>query len=129
MVSHDNRHRGPFWKAFSFAIAGILSAIKTERNLRFHLVCSCLVLFLSYFFSISRTEWVLILLLIGGMIALELLNTAVERVVDLVTLDDHPLAKQAKDLAAGAVLVYAVLSVIAGMFIFLPYVIKFFESL
>jgi undecaprenol kinase len=126
MVSHDNRNRGPFWQSFSHAIAGILTAIKTERNMRFHLVSSCLVLFLSYYFSITKIEWLFILFLIGGTVALELFNTAVERVVDLVTSEYHPLAKQAKDLAAGAVFVYAILSITVGIVIFLPYVLKLF---
>jgi undecaprenol kinase len=78
----------------------------------------------SYYFSITKTEWLFILVAIGGMFALELVNTAIERLVDLVTAEYHPLAKQAKDLAAGAVLVYAILSVGIGMVIFLPYLLK-----
>lgn len=129
MASHDNRNKGPFWRSFSHAIAGILTAAKMERNMRFHLVCSCLVLFLSYYFSLTRTEWVFILFLIGGMLSLELINTAVERVVDLVTLEYHPLAKQAKDLAAGAVFIYAILSITAGIIIFWPYFFRFITVL
>lgn len=65
-------------------------------------------------------EWSIVVLLIGGMLALEMMNAAIERVVDLVTLENHPLAKHAKDLAAGAVLVYAISSVVIGLIIFVP---------
>ncbi|MBT2656701.1 diacylglycerol kinase family protein [Bacillus sp. ISL-18] len=126
MDSHDKRERFISLSSFSFAIAGILTAIQKERNMRFHLISSILVLGLSFYFSISKIEWLLILFTIGGMFALELMNTAIERVVDLATAEYHPLAKQAKDIAAGAVFVYAVLAVIVGIIIYLPYVLKLF---
>ncbi|MBM7651676.1 diacylglycerol kinase family protein [Neobacillus cucumis] len=127
MDSHDKGKRFSILKSFSFAVIGILTAIKNERNMRFHFISSLLVLFFSFFFSISKMEWIIVLFLIGGMFALELINSAIERVVDLVTTEYHPLAKQAKDMAAGAVFVYAVLSVIVGLVIFLPYVLKQFS--
>lgn len=94
--------------------------------MRIHFISSIIVVLISFYFSITKIEWVFILFAIGGMFALELLNTAIERVVDLVTAEYHPLAKQAKDLAAGAVLIYAVLSVVIGIVIFLPYVLNLF---
>ncbi|NRD80796.1 diacylglycerol kinase family protein [Bacillus sp. BRMEA1] len=129
MDSRDNRNKGPAWQSFSYAFEGILIAIKEERNMRFHLCSSVVVIFLAFYFSISKIEWVLILLLICGMFALEIINTAIERVVDLSVKEYHPLAKQAKDLAAGAVLVYAILSVAAGTIIFGPYFLKFITNL
>ena len=128
MDSHDNKKRFPFMRSFKFAIDGIITALRTERNMRFHAVSSIIVLLSSYYFSISRIEWLLILVTIGGMFALELINSAIERVVDLTTLEYHPLAKQAKDLAAGAVFVYAILSVVIGIVIFLPYILGIFEN-
>nr|WP_235732322.1 diacylglycerol kinase family protein [Mycoplasmopsis anatis] len=68
----------------------------------------------------SIIEWMIIFLLIGGMFSLELLNTAIEHTVDLITDKHHPLAKAAKDAAAGAVCVFAVISCIIGLLIFLP---------
>jgi undecaprenol kinase len=126
MDSHDKRKRFISLSSFSFAISGILTAIQNERNMRFHLISSLIVLGLSFYFSISKIEWLLVLFTIGGMFALELMNTAIERVVDLVTAEYHPLAKQAKDIAAGAVFVYAVLAAIVGIMIYLPYVLKQF---
>lgn len=116
----------PLINSFSFAFSGILLGLRKERNMRIHFISSIIVVLISFYFSITKIEWVFILFAIGGMFALELLNTAIERVVDLVTAEYHPLAKQAKDLAAGAVLIYAVLSVVIGIVIFLPYVLNLF---
>lgn len=124
MDLNDKRSQVGFYKSFSYAFAGIANALRYEKNMRFHLFSSIVILIISYFFSITKTEWLFILVAIGGMFALELANTAIERAVDLVTEEYHPLAKQAKDLAAGAVLVYATLSVAIGIIIFLPYFLK-----
>ena len=126
MDSHDKYKPISLISSFSVAVIGIMTAIKNERNMRFHLITALLVLVVSIYFSITKMEWLFILLAIGGMFALELINTAIERVVDLVTKEYHPLAKQAKDIAAGAVFIYAILSVIIGMVIFLPYILKGF---
>ncbi|WHY76168.1 diacylglycerol kinase family protein [Neobacillus sp. WH10] len=126
-MSMDSQDKSfPLISSFSFAFSGILLALRTERNMRIHFISSIFVLLVSFYFSITKIEWVFILFAIGGMFALELLNTAIERVVDLVTAEYHPLAKQAKDLAAGAVLIYAALSVVIGIVIFLPYVLNLF---
>ena len=109
------------WKSFSFAINGIKTALWSERNMRIHLFVSLIVIGCSIFFSISKLEWLIVILIIGGIFSLELVNTAIERVVDLVTEEYHPLAKQAKDIAAGAVFIYAVAAVVIGIIIFLPY--------
>jgi undecaprenol kinase len=124
MDSHAKDRRNQLLRSFSFALAGIKTAIKAERNMRIHLVSSMLIIGGSFYFSITRVEWLFILLAIGGMLALELVNTAIERLVDLVTKDYHPLAMQAKDLAAGAVFLYAIFSVIIGIVIFSPYLLK-----
>ncbi|WP_053367177.1 diacylglycerol kinase family protein [Bacillus sp. FJAT-27245] len=112
--------RGRLLKSFGFAITGLLTAIQKERNMQIHIFAGVATICLSVFFSISKLEWLFILLAIAGMLSLELLNTAVERVVDLVTQEYHPVAKQAKDIAAAAVLVYACMSVLVGLIIFLP---------
>ncbi len=113
-------------KSFSFAITGIKTAIWSERNMRIHLVISTFVIACSFFFSLTQAEWIFVILAIGGMISLELVNTALERVVNLITEEFHPLAKQAKDIAAGAVFVYAVMAVVIGILIFLPRIMSLF---
>ena len=95
--------------------------------MRVHSLLAILVILAGLFFSISKIEWLFVLLCIAGMFSLEMLNTAIEKAVDLVTVEYHPLAKIAKDLAAGAVLVYTVYSIIVGMIVFLPKVIDFFN--
>jgi undecaprenol kinase len=127
MDSQDKQKPYPLLKTFSFAFSGILSAIRTERNMRFHLLSSIVVLFFSFYFSLTKLEWITILFAVGGMFAFELMNTAIEKAVDLVTEQFHPLAKQAKDLAAGAVLMYAILSSVVGGIIFIPYILKLFK--
>lgn len=114
------------FKSFSYAWQGIISAFIQERNLKIHFGFTLLVILLGVWLHLTPTEWLFVLLAIGGVIALELLNTAVERLVDLVTKQDHPLAKQAKDAAAGAVLVYAICSVLVGLIIFIPKLMKIF---
>lgn len=109
-----------FIKSFRYAFEGIFHAVKTERNFKFHLIAAVIVISSGLCSDLSFTEWVIILVLIGGVLALELLNSAIERVVNLVTMERLPLAKQAKDLAAGAVLIFAIMSAIIGLLIFIP---------
>lgn len=122
MGSHD-KQRIPLRKSFYYAGCGIWTAIKEERNFRIHLVAALVVLGAAAYFRATKTEWLVILFAIAGMLALELVNTAIERVVDLVTKQYHPLAKAAKDAAAGAVFLFAVFSVIIGIIIFYPYLL------
>ncbi|ANU23518.1 diacylglycerol kinase family protein [Planococcus donghaensis] len=109
-----------FFRSFWFAAQGIGTALKREQNIRFHLIAAIIVVIAGWLTVLSYAEWLVIILLIAGMIALEMVNSAIERVVDLVTAELHPLAKQAKDMAAGAVLVFAAASAIIGLIIFLP---------
>jgi undecaprenol kinase len=106
--------------SFKFAFEGIIHSVRSEQNIRFHLLATMIVMIAGIFTGLEKWEWIIVLLLIGGMLSLELMNTAIERVVDLVSPGWQPLAKQAKDAAAGAVLVFATISAIIGILIFLP---------
>ncbi|MDM5234457.1 diacylglycerol kinase family protein [Lysinibacillus pakistanensis] len=106
-------------RSFGYAFTGIKTAC-VEQNFKSHLLSAGAVLIAGYFTGLSRMEWYIVLLLIALMFALEMVNTAIERVVDLASPNIHPLAKQAKDLAAGAVLVFAIFSAIIGLLIFMP---------
>ena len=108
-----------YLRSFGYAFEGIITASK-EQNLISHIVSAVIVILAGYFTGLSRTEWYIVLLLIALIFALEMINTAIERVVDLASPNFHPLAKQAKDIAAGAVLVFALFSAIIGLLIFLP---------
>lgn len=107
--------------SFRYAINGIIAALKEEPNLKFHLLAGFLVVLLSFYLKISKTDWIIIIVLIGLVIAIELTNTAIEAVVDNFTKETHPGAKLAKDIAAGAVLVVALTAAIIGIIVFLPY--------
>lgn len=128
MGSHDksNRKKHRFIRSFYYAISGIIVAVKAERNLKIHLTLSGVVIIFGFSLSITLMEWLVVLIMVGGMLAAEMMNSAIERVVDLVTEDYHPLAKQAKDIAAGAVLFFAITSVLIGVLIFGPRLINLF---
>ena len=97
--------------------------------MKIHCLAIIFVTLAGTLFQISAVEWCICLLLFGLVAALELVNTAVEAVVDLVTEEKKPLAKIAKDTAAGAVLFAAIISVIIGCIIFLPYVLELLEKI
>ncbi|MDP3733428.1 MAG: diacylglycerol kinase family protein [Candidatus Daviesbacteria bacterium] len=107
--------------SFKYAFAGVVSALKQEPNLKFHFLAGILVLILSFILKISKADWIIIIFLIGFVISVELTNTAIETVVDHVIQTNHPGAKLAKDISAGAVLVAALTAAIVGVTIFLPY--------
>ncbi|MDF1514567.1 MAG: diacylglycerol kinase family protein [Anaerolineae bacterium] len=109
-----------FIVSFRCAVAGIRYAIKTQRNFRIHLSAAVLVLLAAYGLQISTAALGSLILTIFVILVVELFNTAVEVLVDLVCPDYHPLAKHVKDLAAGAVLVAAVGSVLVGIVILGP---------
>lgn len=112
-------------RSFGYAWKGIRCCVGKEQNLSFHLIATVAVVIAGFVFGINRTEWMIMLLCIGVVIAAELFNTAIEKLVDLVSPGHHPLAGQVKDIAAGAVLVCAVAAAIAGLIIFLPYLTRF----
>ncbi|MDR3308148.1 MAG: diacylglycerol kinase family protein [Coriobacteriales bacterium] len=104
--------------AFKYALDGILYAMRSQRNLKIELAVAVLALIANTVLRLTPIEWAVILVLIGLVLVFELLNTALETLVDLVTSDIHPLAKIAKDLGAGMVLLLALVSVIAGLIIY-----------
>lgn len=108
-----------FLKSFTFAWQGVGAAVK-EQNMRFHLLSAIIVTALGLLTGLSMVEWCIIIIVIGLVISLEMINTAIEAVVNLASPSIHPLAKVAKDVAAGAVLVFAIASVIIGILIFIP---------
>lgn len=107
--------------SFKYAFEGLVAALKEEPNLKFHFLIGFLVLITSYVLRISRLEWMIVITMIGFVIAVELTNTAIEAVVDKFVENQHPGAKLAKDISAGAVLVTAVTANTVGFLIFWPY--------
>lgn len=119
----------PITKSFGYAFEGIFICIRKERNMKIHCVMAVLVVAAGVILGLSPVEWCICLGLFGLVMALELVNTAVEAVVDLVTGEYHPLAKIAKDTAAGAVLIAAIMAAAAGLIIFVPKGLAFLDFL
>ncbi len=115
-------------ESLNCAIEGILWAVKSERHMRYHFVVALAVVFLALFYKISAFEFFLLVLAAVLVIFAELMNTAIEAVVDLVTDDYHELAKRAKDVAAGAVLVTSVGAVILGYLVLSGHIFPLFDS-
>ena len=110
--------------SFKYACMGIKSAIKSEKNMKIHVLASILVTAFGFFFKLEPLEWVACILAIVIVIGSEMLNTAIETVVDLVSPNINPLAKKAKDIAAGSVLVMAIGALLVGLIIFIPKIIN-----
>lgn len=107
-----------FLKGFWYAFRGVAKCVCAERNMRVHIVVSLYVLYVSKYYEFSITQFALIIAVIAFVLALELVNTAIERACDAITKDYHPLIRIAKDASAGAVLVGAVASVVIGGLMF-----------
>ena len=105
--------------AFKFAFAGIAKTVKTERNFRIELVFAALALLASAFLRLEPVEWALIIILIVLVLAFELINSALEDVIDLASPAIHPLAKHAKDASAAAVMVASLAAAAGGLFLFI----------
>ncbi len=111
-------------KSFSYAWKGIRSFIGQEHNAWIHCVIMVLVIAAGFCFQITRGEWIAVVLCFGLVLAAEGFNTAIERLVNLVSPQQNPIAGDVKDLAAGAVLICAVVAVIVGLIVFIPYIIN-----
>ncbi len=110
----------PLYKSFGYAFTGIWTCLKKERNIKIHSFATVCVVIAGILLHISYEEWLVCLVLFGLILSLELVNTAIEAVVDLVTQEKRPLAKVAKDCAAGAVLIAAIFAAVIGGWIFFP---------
>lgn len=107
-------------ESFKHAIRGIRMVLSSEKNMQIHLIFVILVVFFGLLFCISPVEWMICLLAFGLVMGTEMINTAIETVVDLVSPDYHELAGKAKDIAAGAVLITSVFAAGVGLVIFVP---------
>lgn len=112
--------------SFKYAFSGLIDTYRTEQSVWIYIPVALLVILMGFLLKISNYEWMVVVLILGIILSLELINTALEAVVDLVTKEYKPLAKKAKDTVSAAVLVFAVASVIVGLIIFLPKLIALF---
>ncbi|AIM37335.1 diacylglycerol kinase family protein [Sphingobacterium sp. SG20118] len=107
-------------KSFTYAFDGFKVLFAEEHNARIHLVATVVTVIAGFYFDISTVEWMIILLCIGSVFALEIVNSAIENLADLVCQEQNSLVKKAKDLAAAAVLVAAIVAAIIAIIIFIP---------
>lgn len=110
--------------SFKYAFQGVVTALKEEPNLSIQLLIGIIGLSLALFFKIEKIEWLISIIAFGLVFGAELINTAIEEVVDGFTVSIHPAAKRAKDISAAAVFVFFVTEVIIGLIIFTPHFLK-----
>ena len=113
-------------KSFQYAFRGLFILFQKEHNARIHLIAAIITITLGMLFDIRACEWAVIIFAIVLVIGAELFNSALEQLADAVTKDLHPAIRNAKDMAAGAVLILALGAVVIGLIVFIPYFIKFF---
>ena len=116
-------------KSFKYAWEGIKSSIKSEQNMKVHILIMELVVLLGLVLNINYYEWLIVLICFMVVISGELFNTAIENVVNLLSPNKNEVAKLSKDIAAGAVLVGAFFSAIIGLMIFLPKIFYLLKGL
>jgi diacylglycerol kinase len=110
-----------FIAGFGYAFRGLWYVLRTQRNMRVHLVIAALAILTGIILHISVIEFALIFVTIAIVLTAEMFNTVIELCVDLASPEYHPLAKIAKDVAAGAVLLSAIFAIVVGLFVFVPH--------
>jgi len=111
--------------SFYYAFKGLADVVRSQANMRIHLLAAAVALFAASFFNISSGEWLALILTIGLVLSAEAMNTAIEYLTDLVSPTQHPLAGKAKDAAAAAVLLSAFIAVVVAGIIFIPHIVRF----
>lgn len=118
---------GRFLKSIKYSLDGLYYAYRYEQSLWLHGLVTILAVIMGFIFKISLSEWAIIFIALGAILALELINTAIEAAVDLTTTEIHPLAKIAKDCGSAASFVMSIVSIVISMFVFGPYLLELFE--
>ncbi len=113
--------------SFKYAFTGIVTSFKTEQNMKIHVLIMILVIIAGIVLKVSALDWIILVIMFALVISAELFNTVIETVVDMITMEKNEKAKIAKDIAAGAVLVLAIGSVIVGLIIFIPKILIFIK--
>ena len=116
----DEKYLEARLRSIRIAIDGLRQVIITQQNARIHAVATLLVFFVGILLKLSTLEWSLLLLVVGFVWAAEIINTAIEDLVNLVSSENTPSAKRIKDISAGAVLVSVIVSIVVGLLIFGP---------
>lgn len=114
------------WLSIKYSLQGFAYAYKNEQSMLLHLIVTIFAVILGIICHIKTMEWVIIAIVLGVILAVEFINTAIEAAVDLTTLEINPLAKIAKDCGSAASFVLSVMGIVIGLYIFLPYIIAWF---
>lgn len=109
-----------FFRSFKYAVRGINTVFKEEFNARVHFLAALVVIVLGFVLKVAWFEWIILILVMGGVFTMELINTSIEGLADLYSTELNPKIKKIKDLSAGAVLVASITALIIGLIIFLP---------
>ena len=123
--TRDIQMRG-LLKSFAYAISGITYQIKTQRNFKLHIVFGLVAILLAFFLKFTIIEFAVLLTVIGIVLALETINTAIEKTVDCITKEENEDAKHAKDCGAGGVLIFCSFAFIIGILLFIVKIVKMF---
>lgn len=130
-ISRDDikkRGFGRFVRSFGYSIEGLKYAYKYEQSMLIHVIATICVIGANICFGITGTEWLITMIAIGMVLAAELINTAIEAVVDLVTLEINPLAKIAKDCGSAATFVLAMMAAAIGCVVYIPYIVDIIKA-
>ena len=127
-IRKEREHDRRLVESFNYAIEGLMSALQNEKHMKFHTLSAILIVILAILTNASKVEILLVSISVAFVIITELINTAVEALVDLISPECHPLAKLAKDVAAGAVLVAAINAVCVGYLLFYDKLLDIFDT-
>lgn len=116
-----------FFRSIKFSIEGLLYAYRYEQSLWIHGVATIFSICLGIIFQIKLSEWAIVFIALGVILGMELINTAIEATVDLVTFEHHPLAKIAKDCGSAASFIMSLVALVIGLFVFAPYFVEIFK--
>lgn len=112
-----------FLKGFGYAFSGLRQMLLHERNFKVHILALFVVISTGFYFHITANEWLIVLLISALVLALETINSAIEKLCDLYTTETHPQIKRIKDIAAGAVLISAIFALVIAIVIFKKYIL------
>ena len=127
-IRKEREHDRRLVESFNYAIEGLMSALQNEKHMKFHILSAILIVILAILTNASKVEILLVSISVAFVIITELINTAVEALVDLISPERHPLAKLAKDVAAGAVLVAAINAICVGYLLFYDKLLDIFDT-
>lgn len=113
------------FKSFKYAFRGLFKVFHEEQNLKIQSLAGLVIILLGLYFKISRLEWIILILVIGIVILMEIVNSSIERITDVLKPRINGYVKEIKDIMAAAVMLASMIAIIVGIIIFAPYIVKF----